>query len=94
MIYGLFKGLQWKSIINFSFIHDLIRWKQNCTDNSQDILIVNLRDSMRKLVMGLASNWLPHVLLPSGQLLPSSGPAGMAACLAGVPAGMMAVKRM
>ena len=35
-----------------------------------------------------------RLLLLSGQLLPSSDPAELAACFASVPAGMMAVKRM
>ena len=48
MIYGLIKGLQWKSIISFSFIHDLIRWKQESTDNPYNISTVNLRDSKNK----------------------------------------------
>ena len=34
------------------------------------------------------------LLLLFGQVLPSSDPAGLAACLASVPAGLMAVKRM
>ena len=35
-----------------------------------------------------------RLLLLSGQLLPSSDPAGLAACLASVPAGLMAAERM
>ena len=45
MIYGLNKGLQWKSTISFCMFRDSIRWKQDIFDNPYNILRVNLRDS-------------------------------------------------
>jgi hypothetical protein len=38
--YGLWpdKGLQWKSIICFCFIQDLIRWKQDSSDNPYNLI--------------------------------------------------------
>ena len=49
MTYGLIKGLQCKLIISFSLIDDLTRWNQNTSDNSDDVLIMNLRDSKNKI---------------------------------------------
>ena len=53
MIYSIISGLQCKSTNIFFYIHDLIRGKQDSTDNQYYILTVNLQDSNTQKMLRL-----------------------------------------